>query len=506
MDVPVASRLTAPPQRANQQRSLSHPGSQAVACRDTSPLARLQRTVGNRSINRLLHSRTIQPKLTVSHPDDALEREADDVADRVMRMVESGPIGGAQPGLQRKCTKCEEGKENSPAAASLQGVEGREDEFSESPQVTVQRKAEFRAAPLATAASSSTVADRLAGNKSGGELLASGTRDSMETAFGRDFSRVRVHRDREAAELSHQVSALAFTHGNHIYFGSGKYDPEGSSGKRLLAHELMHVVQQGQAAPRSERDAAPTATAVQATPPAIQRAANWRAAGTVHQTNNLANAVVNGSPVGVTWPTLNGSTFWSSAEVRAALAQPTLTFSAAASGGIDAKVTTVPTNTGSFDETVLARGPWRTAAPKATIGTMLPTLAACTGADNSTFRAIGDPSDAAMFAANRRHENHHASDHHVAFTGSIVPWDRRLTAAKVAGTAHNAPTQAEAEAALYAGMGGTPDEVADAFMDACAAAVGTFHGTPAGGAVEAPTNPTANADCSTSSAKYHNPS
>ena len=53
----------------------------------------------------------------------------------------------------------------------------------------------------------------------------------METAFGRDFSRVRVHRDSEAAELSHQLSALAFTHGNHIYFGSGKYDPEGSSGQ-----------------------------------------------------------------------------------------------------------------------------------------------------------------------------------------------------------------------------------------------------------------------------------
>jgi hypothetical protein len=137
---------------------------------------------------------------------------------------------------------------------------------------------------------------------------------------------------------------------------------------------------------------------------------------------------------------------------------------------------------------------------------MLPTLAACTGAGNSTFRAIGRPTDAAMFAANRRHENHHAADHHVAFSGSIVPWDRRLTAAKVARTAHNAPTQADAEAALYAAMGGTPDDVADAFFNACAAAVGTFHGTPAGGAVEAPTNPRANATCSTSSAKYHNPS
>src|SRR6266404_4264077 len=109
MGVPVASRQTAPPQRADAQRSQSHPGAQAVVCRETSPLARLQRTVGNRAINRLLRSRTIQPKLTVSHPDDPYEREADRVSDEVMRMpgptslaVQRGPAR-----IQRFCPECE---------------------------------------------------------------------------------------------------------------------------------------------------------------------------------------------------------------------------------------------------------------------------------------------------------------------------------------------------------------------------------------------------------------
>ena len=88
--------------------------------------------------------------------------------------------------------------------------------------------------------------------------------------------------------MSRQLSALAFTHGNHIFFGSGKYDPEGAHGKRLLAHELTHVVQQGQAAQQAGSEGDPV-TARETAKPAIQRTADW-AAGSVHQTNNLANS------------------------------------------------------------------------------------------------------------------------------------------------------------------------------------------------------------------------
>jgi hypothetical protein len=72
-----------------------------------------------------------------------------------------------------------------------------------------------------------------------------GVRSFMEPRFGADFSGVRVHADSRAAELSRSVSARAFTYGRHIYFDEGEYRPETQEGRRVLAHELTHVIQQG---------------------------------------------------------------------------------------------------------------------------------------------------------------------------------------------------------------------------------------------------------------------
>jgi hypothetical protein len=230
--------------------------------------------------------------------------------------------------------------------------------------------------------------------------------------------------------------------------------------------------------------------------PEIQRAATW-VAGAVHQTNNLANLVVYDREAGETTAMLNGS-------FSAILKRPTLAFSSAANGGVNAKVATVPTNTGSFDETVLAPPPWTIAAPKATIGKVFPTLEMCTGAGDTTFQAIGDPSDEAMFASVRRHEDHHVEDIKDAFNTTIVPWDTKLTKAQVAGTEFNGPTEVAAEEDLYAAMGGWHYQVAAAFVNAMAAASNAYHGTAAGGPIREHT-PTANADCSTSSAKCTSP-
>lgn len=69
-------------------------------------------------------------------------------------------------------------------------------------------------------------------------------RSFFEPRFGHDLSRVRVHKDSDAAQMGKELNAEAFTHGRDIYFGAGRYDPEISTGKKLLAHELTHVVQQ----------------------------------------------------------------------------------------------------------------------------------------------------------------------------------------------------------------------------------------------------------------------
>jgi Domain of unknown function (DUF4157) len=66
----------------------------------------------------------------------------------------------------------------------------------------------------------------------------------MERRLGQDFAHVRVHTDSGAATSAHSIDALAFTAGHHIVFGAGQYAPHTSAGRRLIAHELTHAVQQ----------------------------------------------------------------------------------------------------------------------------------------------------------------------------------------------------------------------------------------------------------------------
>lgn len=79
---------------------------------------------------------------------------------------------------------------------------------------------------------------------SGGQRIDPETKATMEDAFEEDFGDVRLHANRQAQEAAEQVGARAFTRGNDIYFGTGAYDPSTEQGKRVLAHELVHVIQQ----------------------------------------------------------------------------------------------------------------------------------------------------------------------------------------------------------------------------------------------------------------------
>lgn len=80
--------------------------------------------------------------------------------------------------------------------------------------------------------------------RSPGQSLDAGTRAYFEPRLGHDFSKVRVHTDSRAAESAQAVNALAYTVGRQIVFSAGRYQPGAASGKRLLAHELTHVMQQ----------------------------------------------------------------------------------------------------------------------------------------------------------------------------------------------------------------------------------------------------------------------
>ncbi|WP_082111583.1 eCIS core domain-containing protein [Spirosoma radiotolerans] len=158
----------------------------------------------------------IQRKLTVGAVDDPLEAEADAMADRVMRMAEPSFI-------QRKCAHCQE-----------------EEQLQRKPTASfIQRKTDAGGTTV-----SESVSRQIQTRQGGGSPLPTPTKTFMESRFGANFSNVRIHSDAEAAGLSTRLNAQAFTVGSDIFFNAGKFSPDTSTGKALLAHELTHTVQQ----------------------------------------------------------------------------------------------------------------------------------------------------------------------------------------------------------------------------------------------------------------------
>ena len=123
-------------------------------------------------------------------------------------------------------------------------------------KVWVQRK-ENSAGTVSGTSATPDVHQALTGNQ--GKPLDKGTRRDMESRFGQDFSHVRIQTSAQAAESAQSINAKAYTSGNQIVFGSGQYRPGTMQGKRLLAHELVHVNQQTGIVHRKESSRSVTA-------------------------------------------------------------------------------------------------------------------------------------------------------------------------------------------------------------------------------------------------------
>jgi hypothetical protein len=227
----------------------------------------LQRSIGNQAVMRLMespvtkHSSEAAEPLAINEPGDRSEREADSVADQVMRAPETPVSRTSSPGgLQRKCAACRDEEEEqklqrqmaSPGDDArlqrqiLPGVESVSLQrkcaaCEEEEEALLQRKED---GGMGTDVAPGIVHDVL---RAPGRPLDRETRAFMEPRFGYDFSSVRVHNDARAAESARAVNASAYTVGSHVVFGQGQHAPSSDHGRRLLAHELTHVVQQGAA-------------------------------------------------------------------------------------------------------------------------------------------------------------------------------------------------------------------------------------------------------------------
>ncbi len=214
-----------------------------------------------------------QPKLTVNQPNDIYEQEADAMADRVMRMPDPAIndhafFKPAQANIQRKCQHCEEEEKLHRKELSTESVNENID-FNHA-SITVQRKCQHCEEEEKLHRKESSGADvngslgldsYVSSLGSSGQALSESSRGFFEPRFGQDFSNVRIHTDSVAAKSAQSINALAYTTGNNIVFNSGQYSPDTDSGKRLMAHELTHVVQQGGSVGRKiQRQAAPAPT------------------------------------------------------------------------------------------------------------------------------------------------------------------------------------------------------------------------------------------------------
>jgi hypothetical protein len=126
----------------------------------------------------------------------------------------------------------------------MQPLVQRQEEEEELLQASATRQAGTRRQDGSFEASTG-LEHNLAAEKGHGHPLPSEIRGHMESRFGADFGRVRVHTDGRATQLNRSLGSRAFTHGQDIYFRSGHYEPGTTPGQKLLAHELTHTLQQG---------------------------------------------------------------------------------------------------------------------------------------------------------------------------------------------------------------------------------------------------------------------
>jgi hypothetical protein len=195
----------------------------------------------------------IQAKLTINQPNDRYEQEGDRVADAVMRMPEPEVQPKPTSPLSQGPSCGDEDMEGEliqtrPIAEGITPLVQRQPEGEEKEPIEELEEQEEPIMTKAISNGTQQVTDSLHAqlnrSKGGGQKLPETDRDFMEKRFGVDFSGVRVHTNSDAIQMSRKLNAQVFTHGRDIYFGAGRYSSSTSSGKRLLAHELTHVVQQ----------------------------------------------------------------------------------------------------------------------------------------------------------------------------------------------------------------------------------------------------------------------
>jgi hypothetical protein len=306
-------------------RSLTPAGpdrSSATSARTTAPTSARRASPSNQLVQHRLLGERPQPSLAVSDPEDEHEREADAVADAIMRRDDHVQVSAASPTLSRAAADDKKkkvaappkpagpapkpptpavtapkapqpptaatpqpgtpaqstAKVETPPAATSPAVPGKKATDTKAPPPTTKRPERGASRPAPTETEKKEADDTEAakqdekkkeenniatkslpghtprvtpgvsagihGQTGGGRTLGAAERSFFEPRFQRDLSQVRLHDDSAAHGSTRDLEAQAFTYGSHVFFGAGRYQPGTFEGKRLLAHEIAHTLQQ----------------------------------------------------------------------------------------------------------------------------------------------------------------------------------------------------------------------------------------------------------------------
>ncbi len=298
-------------------------------------ISHFQRTIGNQAVQGLFKSGSIQTKLKIGNPNDKYEQEADRVTDIVIRMPEPKESQVTGHELPDKKENVQAKETGSSTAVATPGIES---------SINSLRR--------------------------GGQPLSESTRKYFEPRFGYDFSAVRVYTGEKAIEAARVVNSEAFTIGNNIVFNSGNYSPDTEGGKRLLAHELTHVVQQSKNIL-----------------PKIQRKVTWNSP-TLNR-RNAAEVMYNskalmGSPVGLTTLVVNGKDIDNNSDLMSAIPAPSIDSVSSPDGSIKCWFKNPVNATANCRLDILTKPPWKMTLPTTEVAKRYPYESQCKGKTGNT--------------------------------------------------------------------------------------------------------------------------
>ncbi len=349
--------------------------------------------------------------------------------------------------VQRKCAECEkeekvqrttDKKEDLSSVASakeeeklqkkedkkeekLMKKEEKEDLSSEASAKEEDKLQKKEAA--GSSASQGTVSGYISSLSSKGNPLPAQANQFFSSRMGYDFSHVKVHTDKEAATSAKEVNAKAYTIGNHVVFNEGQYNTESGDGKKLMAHELVHVIQQDKVSN------------------SIKRKVEFKSSSAVSDIDLAANYVTgvksgtHSSHSGITKPYMNGIDLITTAGNHFNIpADGDLSTTKSTSTSGDNYITTVtkePVNTFTYKMHIPAvKKVWSTSVNANSIKSQL--KKECPG--QISVHIEGDPDSKTLVGKIKTHEEKHVSDWKSLVTTILEPLDKSIKGVSMQGS------------------------------------------------------------------------